>query len=62
MVALFQSLLKLSPIQWQRVLEDSRVMRGYLEKVILLATDGWNKEMCIAAYLFARQVVRLVRK
>lgn len=47
---------------WQRVLEDSRVMRSYPNKVILIATDGLTKKLCIAAYLFAKQVVRLVRR
>jgi len=58
----FDKLLRISPIQWQRILEDSRLLRGYLNKVILLATDGLTKEMCIGAYLFSKQVIRLVRR
>lgn len=62
MRALFSALIKISPIRWQRVLEDSRLMRSLLNKVILIATDGLTKELCIGAYLFTRTVMRLGRK
>lgn len=48
---LFNALIKLSPLRWQRVLEDSRIMRSYLNKVLLVITDGLTKELCIGAYL-----------
>lgn len=54
MRVLFNTLIKVSPIRWQRVLEDFRVMRSLLNKVILLTADGLTKELCIGAYLFAR--------
>jgi hypothetical protein len=33
------------------------MMRGYLNELILIATDGLTKELCIAAYLFSRDVI-----
>ena len=59
---MFPSSLRIVTVRWQRVLEDSRVLRSFLSKVILILTDGLNKEMCIAAYLFAKQVIYLGRK
>lgn len=60
--SVFPSSLRIVTVRWQRVLEDSRVLRSFLSKVILILTDGLNKEMCIAAYLFAKQVIYLGRK
>jgi len=37
--------------RWQRIWEDSRLMRSFLNKVLLLTLDGLTKESCIAAYL-----------
>ena len=51
-----------SSMEVQRIMEEYRVMRSYLNKVILIATDGLTKELCIGAYLFASTVVRLGRK
>lgn len=62
MHTLFQSLLRVAPIRWQRVLEYSRLLRSLLNKVILIATDGLTKELCIGAYLFARTVMRMARR
>lgn len=56
---IFPSLLRISQVAWRRAVESSRLLRGYLKKVILVATDGLTKEACIAAYLFSREVVRM---
>lgn len=56
MKLLFDSVFKIACIHWQRVLEDSRIMKGYLNKVILLIYDGFTKEVCIAAFLFSKSV------
>lgn len=58
----FDRLLKLSVIRWQRILEDSQIKRSILNKVLLIVFDGLTKESCIAAYLFSKQVHRLVRR
>lgn len=42
------------------VLEHSRVMRG--KKIILIATDGLTKELCIRAYLFSKTKTIVRRK
>lgn len=60
-VKLFDKLLKLSVIRWQRLLEEPRVMRSYLNKVLLIIQDGLTKETCIGAYLFSKEVHRLVK-
>lgn len=62
MRALFPALQRTAIVQWQRVLEDSRLLRSYLNKVCLVATDGLTKELCIGAYLFARAVIRIGQK
>lgn len=36
--------------------------RSYLNRMILITHDSLTKEACIGAYLFSKQVVRLVRK
>ncbi|QCD93688.1 hypothetical protein DEO72_LG5g1764 [Vigna unguiculata] len=33
-----------------------------LNRVILVVTDGLNKELYVGAHLFAKEVIRLVRK
>lgn len=43
-------------------MEDFRVSRSYLNRMILRTHDSLTKEACIGAYLFSKQVVRLVRK
>lgn len=43
-------------------MEDFRVSRSYLNRMILITHDSLTKEACIGAYLFSKQVVRLVRK
>jgi len=59
---LFDRCLRLSGVQWQRVLEDSRIMVSILNKMLLIVLDGYTKETCIAAYLFSKQVLGLVKK
>lgn len=61
MRTLFDKLLTLTPIRWQRVLEDSRVMVTILKKMVLLTLDGYTKEVCIAGYLFCKKVRHLVK-
>lgn len=56
------SLMKVKSICWQRVFEDSRIIKSLLNKVILVIADGYTKELCIAAHLFTLQVVALGRK
>jgi hypothetical protein len=58
----FPSLMKVLPLRWQRVFEDSRVMRSLLNKVNLIAADGLTKELGIASFLFAKRVFRLAPK
>lgn len=62
MAMLHQSLLKVRPISWQKVLEDLRLLIGLFNKVKLIITDGLTKEFCIGSYLFAKQVAYLGRK
>lgn len=59
---LFNKLVSVSRVRWQRVLEDSRIMRSYLQKVNLIIFDDLTKERSIAMYLFSLAVIRLVRK
>lgn len=58
---LFDTVLRLKRLTWQR-LERPRVLRSILNKVILVLTGGFTKELCIAAYLFSGSVVKLGRK
>lgn len=60
--SVFPSSIRIVTVRWQRLLEDSRVLRVFLSKVILILTDGLNKEMRIAAYLFAKLVIYFGRK
>ncbi|KAF9594908.1 hypothetical protein IFM89_035472 [Coptis chinensis] len=59
---LFDRCLRLSAIKGQRILEDSRVMRGFLNKVSLILFEGLTKERCIAVYLFSKQAWLLGKK
>ncbi|GKV51974.1 hypothetical protein SLEP1_g58585 [Rubroshorea leprosula] len=59
---LFDSLIRVNPVRWQRVVEDPRMIRFYLKKVCLIIADGLTKGMCIAIYLFARSVVRMGKR
>lgn len=61
MRTLFDKLLTLTSIRWQRVLEDFRVMVTILKKMVLLTLDGYTKEVCIAGYLFCKKVRHLVK-
>lgn len=44
---LFEKCLHISGLQWQRILEDSRIMRSILNKMLLMVLDGLTKETCI---------------
>lgn len=59
---LYNVLLKIAPVKWQRVVEDPWMIKGILQKVLLIITDGLTKELCIGAHLFTKQVIRLGRK
>lgn len=58
--------IKLKPsaslLSWQEVLENFRLARGLCQKVLWLVMDRQTKEMCIACYLFLREVFRLKKK
>lgn len=60
--SLFERLISISRVRWQRVLEDSRIMRSYLSKINLIIFDDLTKERSIAMYLFSVNVIKLVRK
>lgn len=62
MTRLFDVVLRLKPLQWQKILEDLRSIKGILSKVQLILFDGYTKEYCIATHLFARRVLSLVRR
>jgi len=65
MTMLQRSKSKIAPISWQRILEDPRLLllvSTTLNKVILIITDGLTKELCIGAYLFAKQIYSLGKK
>ena len=57
----FNLCVNLRPIRWQRIGEDSRVLKSLLFKVTLLIQDGVTKEHCIAIHLFTKQVLRLCK-
>ena len=59
---LFDIMLRMSPVKWQKVLEDFRLIKYILKRVTLLVSDGLTKEKCIAVHLFAKQVFRLKKK
>lgn len=60
--ALYSSLLLVKPLVWQSVLERTRVMVGLFQKVQLIILDGLTKEMSIASYLVAKQIIRLTKQ
>lgn len=59
---LFNITLHLSPIRWQKAIRRSSIIQGLCGKASLIIFDGLSKEICIAAYLFSKEVIRLVRK
>src|SRR5436190_7007650 len=61
MTGLFDIVLRLKPLRWQRILEDSRGLTGLLQKVQLILFDGFTKEYSIATYLFVRRVRHLIK-
>lgn len=62
MKRLFPSLIRITSLRWQRVLEDTQIMKGYFQKVSFMISSGLTKEMCIAAYLVSRELYRLGKK
>jgi hypothetical protein len=58
---IFDKGYQVSSLAWQRLLEQPRIMKSILSKMILIILDGLNKESCIAAYLFSKKVLKLVR-
>lgn len=62
MKSLFDVVYAYSIIRWQSILENSKILMGLFTKSQLVIFDGFTKERCIAAYLFAKQVYRLYRK
>lgn len=61
-LTLFDKLFRLKAIKWQKILEGLPLLKMVLNRVILVVTDGLNKELCVGAHLFAKEVIRLVRK
>lgn len=57
---LYDKCFHIAPIRWQRVLENSQVMRSIVHKMLLTISDKLSKESCIATYLFSKEVLRLV--
>jgi len=43
-------------------LKELPLLKMVLNRVILVVTDGLNKVLCVGAHLFAKEVIRLVRK
>lgn len=59
---LYDKCFHIAPIRWQRVLENSQVMRSILHKKLLMVSDKLSKESCITTYLFSKEVLSLVWK
>lgn len=60
-LALFDRMLNLSILKWQKILEKIQIMQGLFMRLSLLIFGGCSKELCVAAYLFAKSVIRLSR-
>lgn len=56
------SLIKVRRLPWQRILEGSRMLIGFLSKIPLIILDGLTKEMSIASYLIGKRIIKLGRK
>lgn len=61
-LTLFDKLFRLKAIKWQKILEGLPLLKMVLNRVILVVTDGLNKELYVGVHLFAKEVIRLVRK
>lgn len=46
---------------WREILEDLRVLKSVLTRLILVLTDGLTKEWCIAVHLFIKQLSAMRR-
>ena len=50
-------------IKWHKIFENLGLLVSIYQKIILIiATDGLTKELCIGAYLVAKQVIQLNRR
>lgn len=59
---LFDTMLRISPVKWQEVLENFRLMKSICKRMTLLVMDGLTRETCISIHLFAKQVFRLTKR
>nr|DAC76753.1 TPA_inf: RNA-dependent RNA polymerase [Beta vulgaris mitovirus 1] len=59
---LFDLLIKIRALPWQKTMESLRIMCGLFSRVQLIILDGLTKEFSIASYLFAKQVIRIGKK
>lgn len=57
-----KSLLRVRPLSWQRILEDSQLLKGFLNKIPLVVSDGLTKDVCLGLHYLAKQVIRMGRK
>ena len=55
----FDKLLSLRPIRWHKILENLALLVSIYKKILLVVADGLTKELCIGAYLVAKQVIYL---
>lgn len=58
----FDKLLSLRPIRWHKIFENLALLVSIYKKIILVVADGLTKELCIGAYLVAKQVIYLNNK
>ena len=57
---LFDKLLSLKTIKWHKILENLGLLVSiYKKRILIIAADGLTKELCIGAYLVAKQVIQL---
>lgn len=56
---LFQHFERLACASWRKSFEGLQMIVGHLMKVVLVIFDGPTKEVSIAAFLFAKSVLRL---
>ena len=53
-LTLFDKLFRLKAIKWQKILESKPLLKMVLNRVILVVTDGLNKELYVGVHLFAK--------
>lgn len=59
---LFDRVLRIYALRWQRIFQRSSILKGLCSRVSLVIFDDLTKERCIAAHLFCKRVIQLVRK